>query len=270
MVIWLSNKNAGAAHPVQSGSGARADVISADEFGTLVTLEEGFSALDIEREAMLQSAREEAARLVEEAEIHAAQIIREAQQEFDTAAEIGYREGSERAIADWMERVAETGDAQAQLQQRMRERLAGVVTAAVEQIVRVEQRDSLFERALSTVDRIVDGATYLQVAVHPTDHDHAKLTFDRLAARWRDLGQAFPLSVVADTRLEPGSCVCESDFGTVDASLDTQLRGMRSAVSRALKRSVLEAAGQREVAAAEAEDDTHDHDSNSAAWQEVA
>jgi len=48
------------------------------------------------------------------------------------------------------------------------------------------------------------------------------------------------LSVVADKRLPPGSCLCESDFGAVDASLATQLRAMRSAVSRALKQSVNE------------------------------
>jgi type III secretion protein L len=49
--------------------------------------------------------------------------------------------------------------------------------------------------------------------------------------------------------------VCESDFGTVDASLDTQLRAMRSAVSRALKRSVEEAdAGGEEPVAPAAPD----------------
>jgi type III secretion protein L len=272
MVIWLSSKNVSAARPVQCGTGARSDVITADEFGALVTLEQGFTALDAERHAMLAAAHEEAAGIIAAAEAQAARILEQASDTFDTAAEAGYRAGNERATADWIERIAAAGDAQAQLQQRMRERLAGVVTAAVEQIVRVEQRDTLFERAVSTVDRIVDGATYLQVAVHPTDHDHAKLTFDRLAARWRDLGQAFPLSVVADKRLEPGSCVCESDIGVVDASLDTQLRGMRSAVSRALKRSVLEAAGQREAAAAAGHESSLENEPTQASpsWQQVA
>ena len=46
--------------------------------------------------------------------------------------------------------------------------------------------------------------------------------------------------MVADKRLEPGSCLCESDFGAIDASLATQMRAMRLAVSRALKQSANE------------------------------
>ena len=95
--------------------------------------------------------------------------------------------------------------------------------------------------------------------------DHSTLAPSQtrsLAARWRDLGQPIPLSVMADKRLEPGSCVCESDFGTVDASLDTQLRAMRSAVSRALKRSVEEADAQgEERARGDADNDADDYDS---------
>jgi len=90
------------------------------------------------------------------------------------------------------------------------------------------------------VDRIVEGATWLRVAVSPVDYDKACIAFERLSTRWRDLGRPFPLSVVADKRLAPGSCLCESDFGAIDASLATQMRAMRLAVSRALKQSASE------------------------------
>ena len=255
MAIWLRHAGLaqGDANDGLFGArvGAPSDIISADEFGTLVALDQSYAVLADERGAILATARTEGDRLIADGEARAQQLLVDARREYDTAAEAGYQAGSAQALADWMERLALAGDSQAQLQKRMRERLADVVAVAVEQIVKVEQRDMLFERALSAVDRIVDGATYLHVAVHPDDHDHAKLTFDRLAARWRDLGQAFPLSVIADKRLEPGSCVCESDFGTVDASLDTQIRAMRSAVSRALKRSVLEADGAARAATME-------------------
>ena len=122
----------------------------------------------------------------------------------------------------------------------------------MEQIVRVQQADTLFERALSTIDHIVEGATYLRVAVSPIDYDKACIAFERLSARWRELGRPFPLSVVADKRLEAGSCICESDFGSIDASLATQLRAMRSAVARALKHSLRELHEIADVAAAAA------------------
>lgn len=258
MAIWLKSARSAPGEMDINGLvarvGAARDVIPRETFGTLVSIDAAYTALAADREALLAAAREEAAEIVAAGQAQAGQIIEEARREYDTAAEQGYRDGCDRALADWMERLADVADAQSQLQIRMRERLAGIVASAVEQIVRVERHEALFERALATVDRIVDGATYLRVAVHPDDYDEAKATFDRLAARWLELGRPIPLSVVADKRLGPGSCVCESDFGTVDASLDTQLRAMRSAVSRALKRSVEEAEAD-EAVQAEAEGD---------------
>ncbi|MGF6483159.1 type III secretion protein L [Paraburkholderia sp. JPY419] len=244
MAIWLRNtrqlQNGAADDPGSTRVGAAAEIMGAAEFGALVALDEGFRALRSEREAVLAAAREEAARLVDAGRAEAAGLVEQARRERETAAAEGYREGEQRALADWFERTAQAGDAHARLLGHMRERLAAVVSVAVERVVRVEQRGLLFERALSEVDRIAGSATYLNIAVHPDDHDHARIAFDRLAVRWREIGQAFPLSVVADRRLAPGSCIAESDFGTVDASLETQLRAMRNAVSRALKRAVLD------------------------------
>ncbi|MDR3096676.1 MAG: type III secretion system stator protein SctL [Paraburkholderia sp.] len=242
MVIWLKRAR-DAAHDGDAASaialrvGAASDIVRRDVFGELLALDVACDALAEERETLLAHARAEAAGLVDEARNEAARIAQDARRDYAEASEQGYRDGCERALADWMERLAQAADAQSRMQASMRERLANIVASAVEQIVRVESHEALFERALATVDRIVDGATYLRVAVSPGDYEDAKATFDRLAARWRDLGQMIPLSVVADKQLEPGSCVCETDFGTVDASLDMQLRAMRSAVARALKRS---------------------------------
>ncbi|MFM0009405.1 type III secretion system stator protein SctL [Paraburkholderia sediminicola] len=265
MAIWLKHARSALGEIDANGSlarvGAAADVIPRATFGELVSIDAAYAALAAERDALLADARDEAARIVDAGHAQAADIAEQAQREYDTASEQGYRDGCDRALADWMQRLADVADAQSQLQIRMRERLAQIVASAVEQIVRVERHEALFERALATVDRIVEGATYLRVAVHPDDYAEAKATFDRLASRWRDLGQPIPLSVIADKRLDPGSCVCESDFGTVDASLDTQLRAMRSAVSRALKRSVEEAdAHGEEPASADADNDANGYD----------
>jgi type III secretion protein L len=260
MAIWLKHARSAFGEIDANASiarvGAAADVIPRATFGELLSIDAAYAALAAERDALLADARDEAARIVDAGHAQAAEIAEQAQREYDTASKQGYRDGCDRALADWMQRLADVADAQSQLQIRMRERLAQIVASAVEQIVRVERHEALFERALATVDRIVEGATYLRVAVHPDDYAEAKVTFDRLASRWRDLGQPIPLSVIADKRLDPGSCVCESDFGTVDASLDTQLRAMRSAVSRALKRSVEEAdAHGGEPASADADHD---------------
>ncbi|WP_246793438.1 type III secretion system stator protein SctL [Burkholderia perseverans] len=244
MAIWLSRPQDAHHQPDESvlhaRLGAAADVLPREMFGALVSLEDAYAALAADRAALIEAAHDEAERIVDAGREQAGEILDAAQRERDDAARAGYRDGYDRALGDWMDRLADVAHAQNQLQVRMRERLADIVASAVEQIVRTENRAALFERALASVERIVDGATYLRVAVHPDDLDSAKDTFDRLATRWRELGRPIPMSVVGDKRLAPGSCICESDFGAVDASLDTQLRAMHGAVSRALKRTLVE------------------------------
>lgn len=236
-----------AREPDAARVGAHADVIARDEFGVLMELDKAYAQLCADREAMLADARLETEHILEAAREQAQAIVAHAQREYEDAAQRGYLDGERRALAHWMERLAGSYGNERRLQARMRERLAQIVTVAVEQIVRVQESGSLFEKALSTVDRIVEGATYLRVSVSPADHEVASSAFERLATRWRELGRPFPLSVVADKRLPPGSCLCESDFGAVDASLATQLRAMRTAVSRALKQSVNDMAGREDA-----------------------
>lgn len=237
MVIWLRSDRI-APEPDAARVGAHGDVVPRDAFGALMEIDEAYEQLATDREAVLTDARLEAEEILNAAREEAQGIVAEAQREYESAAARGYRDGERRALSEWMERLAGSYADERRLQSKMRERLAQIVTVAVEQIVSVQESSSLFEKALSAVDRIVEGATYLRVSVSPADYDVANTAFERLAARWRELGRPFPLSVVADKRLPPGSCLCESDFGAVDASLATQLRAMRSAVSRALKQSV--------------------------------
>jgi type III secretion protein L len=247
MVIWLRSDRE---MPDAAGArvGAHSDVIPRATFGALLEIDEAYAQLAADCATALAQARDEAAAIVDAARLDAQEILAAARREYDAAAEHGYRDGEQQALADWVERLADAGAEQRRTQVRMRERLAEIVTVAVEQIVNVQESDLLFERALTTVDRIVEGATYLRVAVSPGDYDKACVAFERLSARWRELGRPFPLSVVADKRLEAGSCICESDFGAIDASLATQLRAMRSAVARALKQSASEARDDPEAA----------------------
>ncbi|WP_233203228.1 MULTISPECIES: type III secretion system stator protein SctL [Mycetohabitans] len=220
--------------------GAGSDIIPAQEFGALMTIEQAYAQLEADRRAAIERAEKEAAALIDAAHDAAQQILDDAKREYETAAERGYQEGEQRALSEWMERLAELADGERRMQVRMRERLAQIVTVGVEQIVQVQHSDALFERALEVVDRIVEGAAYVRVVVSEMDHDKACVAFERLAVRWREMGCPFPLTVVADRQLPAGSCICESDFGSIDASLATQLRAMRTAITRTLKRSLVE------------------------------
>ncbi|WXK38294.1 type III secretion system stator protein SctL (plasmid) [Mycetohabitans rhizoxinica] len=239
MAIWLRSPYC-LPETLAARVGADSDIIPAQEFGALMTIEQAYAQLEADRRAAIERAEKEAAALISAARDAAQQILDDAKREYEIAAERGYQEGEQRALSEWMERLADLANGERRMQVRMRERLAQIVTVGVEQIVQVQHSDALFERALEVVDRIVEGAAYVRVVVSEVDHDKACVAFERLAARWREMGRPFPLTVVADRQLPAGSCICESDFGSIDASLATQLRAMRTAITRTLKRSLVE------------------------------
>ncbi|MGS0891226.1 type III secretion system stator protein SctL [Burkholderia stagnalis] len=264
MVIWLNSRRliAGGDDPDAPDVrfGVHGDVVRRETLGHLLSIADAYAQLDADRARLLEQAHAEAAAIIAAGEAQAEALLDAAGETYETAARRGYREGSNRALTEWMERLADATDAQNRLQIRMRERLADIIASAVESIVHSMDREALFARALSTVDRIIDNATYLRVAVNPQDYEAARAAFDQLAAKWRDLGRPIPVSITADRQLEPGACVCETDFGSVDASLKTQLRAMRSAVSRALKRSIYLDQAEADNAREPARDDDDDDD----------
>lgn len=259
MVIWLNSSRLVAGAVDLEGSavqvGVHGDVIRRETFGDLLSIVEAYARVDADRAFVLEQAQASAAAIVGAAEEQAEALLDAARDTHETAARRGYREGSNRARTEWMERLADTTDAQSRLQIRMRERLADIIASAVESIVHSMDREALFIRALDTVDRIIDNASYLRVVVNPEDYDAARIAFDQLETKWRDLGRPVPVSIITDRQLEPGACVCETDFGSVDASLKTQLRAMRSAIDRALKRSILEEEGSEPITRTRTDDE---------------
>jgi type III secretion protein L len=238
MVIWLSDARAATSDAQTMRFGVHGDIIARETFGALVDLNEAYARAEQDAQSELETAREAAARIVEAAREEAQDLIDAAKHEHAQAAQRGFEEGMAQGIAQWLESIAQAGGEARASETHMRSRMAEIVAMAAEQIVQAERPGALFERALIAVDGIVEGSTYLRVAVHPDDLDDARAAFDAFASRWRELGRPLPLTVTADARLERSSCLCESDLGLIDASVTTQLRTMRAAISRALKASV--------------------------------
>jgi type III secretion protein L len=232
MVIWLRNpqlEGAGAGLGVEQG------VVRAAELGRVVEIDAALQALREQGEAELAAARAQAHALLEAAEARAAELIAEADQQYESAERDGYEAGLRAALTDWHERVAQSPQADGRtLEQRERDRLAELVALAVEQMIATSDPADVFRRAAATLEQILADGSPLDVRVHPSDLEAARRAFGEVAHGWRDAGCAVRLRVHADAALEPGSCVCESDLGTVDASLSLQLQAMRAALARAV------------------------------------
>lgn len=188
-------------------------------------------------DALLAQAREEAAALRAQAQQDADALWAQAQTRIEQACEAGRAEGERQAALAWHERQAGHLVQQADAVRGLHEKLAEVVTSAVERIVHSGDRAALFQRAMRSVQSLSRSATALTLKVHPDD---AAAAAEGVRAVEALQTAGLSVDVVADPALPVGSCVFESDLGVVDASLETQLTALRQAMSRAVHRAVAE------------------------------
>jgi type III secretion protein L len=227
MVIWLNGAvcNAG----VEDGILPAAQVASLGELDALRR------SLAEQREAIVQSAHDEAQALLTQARQQAAQLLESARVEAQRAQQQGYEEGRREAVLEWHEQQAGKSIDKAEALRRMHEKLAAIVTSAVERIVHTEERGALYQRALRSVQGLTRGASTLALRVNAADFEYARAALGSL----QSLGShGLSVDVSVDPALKPGSCIFESEVGILDASLQTQLDGLRAAMDRAVRKAV--------------------------------
>ncbi len=264
MILWLRARNGGQhctdeitfdSQACGVGVESDGDVVRRESFATIVALDAAAQEVERQRDVIVADAHARAEALVAEAEAEAARLRDDARREYETAAARGYESGREQGLTEWYERCARSAAGQRRVQSLLRERIVELVVDATEQIVRDVDVSALFARSAEVVERLVEGSTYLRVRVHPDDEAAAVSEFDRLAALWRERGHGVAVTVVADRAVARGACLCESDLGTVDASLDTQLAALRAAVTRAVARTAAPTVDQADGADAGEEAD---------------
>jgi len=227
MVIWLN----GAA----CSTGMEDGIVPAAQVESLGELDALRRSLAEQREAVVQGARDEAQALLTQAKQEAGQLLESAHAEARRALQQGYEEGRRKAVLEWHEQQAGKTIDKAEALRRMHEKLAAIVTAAVERIVHTEERGALYQRALRSVQGLTRGASTLALRVNAADFEHARAALGSL----QSLGShGLSVDVSVDPALKPGSCIFESEVGILDASLQTQLDGLRAAMDRAVRKAV--------------------------------
>lgn len=238
MMFWLRNADVdGNTRRLDGGPsiGVDGDILRREAFATFLDLDAAYTEARRQRDAMLEEARNEAASILEQAQAQADALVAEAQQERLSGFARGEEEGLRQAAADWHARSAQHFRDEHALLARMRERFAELIAGALERLAGTIDRGALFAQAAHEMDRLVAADSALTVRVHPSDLAVARREFEACAAQWLERGRPVTLSVVAERSLAPGACVCESDLGTLDASLATQLDAMRAALSGVLR-----------------------------------
>lgn len=239
MVIWLNG--------AVCSAGVEDGILPAAQVANLGELDALRRSLDEQREAIVQGARDQAQALLTLAKQQVEQMLHSARAEAQRALEQGYEEGRRKAVLEWHDQQAGQAIDKAEALRRMHEKLAAIVTAAVERIVHTEERGALYQRALRSVQGLTRGASSLALRVNAVDFEHARAALGSL----QSLGvHGLSVDVSVDPALKPGSCIFESEAGILDASLQTQLDGLRAAMDRAVRKAVADSdmpAGEHEA-----------------------
>lgn len=174
------------------------------------------------------SAREEAARILEEAEEFASELRREAREDAENLRAEAYREGNETALAEFENNLFEVREIRERVWRETEKDLLRLAVRLAEKIVGREiKKDS--KTVIDIVSAALQNARQqekLTVRVNPADLPTVESQMERFsnAARVRFL------DFTADPRVSVGGCLIESEVGTIDARLETQLRVLERAL----------------------------------------
>jgi type III secretion protein L len=174
----------------------------------------------------------EARTAVTAAQRYASELAASADATVRDARQAGYDAGMEAARAEFAASLVERSATAASALASLEGRIVNTIMGALRQILR-----DLDERT------VTEGLIRRVLAEAPADEKHLRLRvaaaqFDAanemLGAILRDFPQVEFIDVASDADGKPGTCVLESEFGVVDASLETQLAAVRRGLSNAL------------------------------------
>jgi type III secretion system HrpE/YscL family protein len=173
----------------------------------------------------LIAASAEARRLLEEAETRAAAIVRSAEDERARAREEGFARGYEEGAARWTAATRAAQESVRGLMALAREEVLRLAMRVAEKILR-QRIEVAPESILPMIDealRSLQAQPQLRVVlrVHPDDRP----LLEARRPHWLDHFPAIAtLTIAPDETIGRGGCRIESEHGTVDATIQTQIR----------------------------------------------
>jgi type III secretion protein L len=177
----------------------------------------------IDREVL--AATDQARRILEAAQAQAEEIRAQAQQEYEEAIRRGYQEGYEKGLAEWLRALEEVHAGLTSLVEQAKPQIVRLALRVAEKILR-QRLDLTPEAVVPMIDEALRSLRAQQnmrvlLRVHPDDRPILEPHRQRWMERLPWLGS---LDIVVDEDLPRGGCRIETDFGTVDATIETQIR----------------------------------------------
>lgn len=173
---------------------------------------------------IIEEAKGDAARIKAEAKEVLAQVQAEMERSKKEGYDLGYQEGLQQGL-EMLQRVKE-------LRQKLfddnEREMVKLVFEIAEKIIGREFREN--DKAIMNVIRLaISDAVGDKIVVHLNPQDYEKIKKNE-AELYQKIESGKTLVFREDDTVKIGGCVVETDIGTIDAQLDTQLNAIKKAL----------------------------------------
>jgi flagellar assembly protein FliH len=192
-----------------------------------------FSFADMRGQAddYLETVRQEAAKIVQQAHRDAERIRRQADAAGRKAAEATAERILEDRVAKRMESIVpaldeivrQIDDAKGEILSRWERSALTVITAIAARVIRRElaQHPEISLDLIAEALRLATGADDVTLHINPADYENMRPQIEHLSAT---LSRLAPSQIVADDAISIGGCRVETKFGAIDQQVESQLR----------------------------------------------
>jgi type III secretion protein L len=185
----------------------------------------------------------DAQEIVTAARRHAEALKARMQEQVEAARVTGYEAGIQQGRADFAASVVTTVAEMEAAFNRLELRIVNTVMGGLQQVLgRLEQR-AVMEQLVRRVLNEARDRKQLKLRVSSTQYDDVNQWLGTVIKDYPDIDF---IDVVKDPRAGVGTCVLESEFGAIDASLDVQLAAVRRGLTSAFVDQRVAAAAARD------------------------
>lgn len=205
----------------QKLAAATTAVVKGEEFSALITAQEIITA----------------------AHRHAETIKADMRDQVEAARRAGYEAGLQEARTEFSANVVATVAEMEAAFMRLEPRIVNTVMSALQQILGQIDERGLMEQLIRRVLGEARNRKELRLRVAAVQFDAIN---EWLASVMREFPDVEFIDLLKDPNAAPGTCILESEFGAIDASLDVQLAAVRRGLMSAFIDRRVAAAAARE------------------------
>lgn len=174
------------------------------------------------------SAKDEAAQILEEAENFAAEIRRQAEIDSENLRAEAYRSGTDKAVTEFEQTLLDVREIRERVWRETEQDLLRLAIRLTEKILgrEIKSDKTAVADIVATALQNARQQEKLTIRVNPSDLP----TIEDEMKNFSRNGRTQYMDFIADPRVSEGGCLIESEVGTIDARLETQLRVLERAL----------------------------------------